>query len=208
MRCGRFLWYLGMAGSLVLASSCSSWVRASWEVVRGVYHMERNHPSEALGAFQLSLTDRDVYPYGMYNLATLALSLGEYEQAELRYSRLLEELQIQEPEAVPQKNRELLFRIWYNRGYVRYVLENYEGALSDFRSALILKPSEGTAKRNLELALKALEQKKAHTGTIHSMGMGRKKDAGTVLFEYLRQREGTLWKSPRGEDTEPVPLDY
>ncbi|MCX7949014.1 MAG: hypothetical protein N2509_02740 [Treponemataceae bacterium] len=26
--------------------------------------MERNHPSEALGAFQLSLTDRDVYPYG------------------------------------------------------------------------------------------------------------------------------------------------
>lgn len=208
MKVRRCICSLGMIGSLVLISSCNSWVRASWEVVRGVYHMERNHPSEALGAFQLSLTDRDVYPYGMYNLATLAFSLGEYEQAELRYSRLLEELQIQDPEAIPQKNRELLFRIWYNRGYARYVLENYEGALNDFRSALILKPSDGTAKRNLELALKALEQKKAHTGTIHSIEMSRKKEAGTVLFEYLRQREGTLWKSPQGEDTEPVPLDY
>ncbi|MCX7654921.1 MAG: tetratricopeptide repeat protein [Treponemataceae bacterium] len=208
MKVGRFCWFLELVGSLVLTSSCSSWVRASWEVVRGVYHMERNHPSQAMGAFQLSLTDREVYPYGMYNLATLALSLGEYEQAELRYSRLLEELQIQEPAAVPQKDRELLFRLWYNRGYARYVLENYEGALADFRSALVLKPSDGAAKRNLELALKARDQKKASAGTIHSLGMNRKTEAGTVLFEYLRQREGTLWKSPQGEDTETVPLDY
>ncbi len=102
---------------------------------------------EALKAFEAAAQARPQDPRARFNLADALYKNGRYDEAETAYRALA---------ADPRSPLAPAAR--FNLGNTLYQKQDFRGAAAAYRDALRLTPADPDAKRNLELALQALER--------------------------------------------------
>jgi Ca-activated chloride channel family protein len=120
--------------------------------------------AEAVEAYEAALADGEDSPVLRYNLGTALLRLGRYQEAEEHLRGALE--------AVEPELREW---VYYNLG--QRFLEDargagdpessralYDAAVESYRQALRLRPEDGDAKWNYELALRERDEQQQQAG--------------------------------------------
>jgi Ca-activated chloride channel homolog len=105
-----------------------------------------NHP-KALQGFESAAGLRAADPRARFNVADGLYKNGKFDEAETAYRALGGD--VRSPLAPPAR---------FNLGNALFQKQDYRGAVSAYRDALRLAPDDVDAKRNLELALRALQQ--------------------------------------------------
>jgi len=107
-----------------------------------------NHP-EALKTFESAARIRPNDPVAQFNLANAFYKNERFEEAEKRYQRLGED---------PRSPLATAAR--FNLGNTFFKKQDYGNAIRAYRDALHLSPDDQEIKKNMELALRALEKQK------------------------------------------------
>ena len=107
---------------------------------------EGNDP-KALEAFNKAAAARPSDPRTRFNLADALYKSGKLDEAKAIYEQLA--VDARAPLAAPAR---------YNLGNTLYQKQDYAGAVRAYREALHLTPNDLDTRRNLELALRALQQ--------------------------------------------------
>jgi Ca-activated chloride channel family protein len=105
-----------------------------------------NHP-QALSAFERAAAARPLDPAVRFNVADGLYKNGRYDEAAALYKALGSDAS--SPVAAPAR---------YNLGNTLFQKQDYKGAVQAYRDALRLAPGADDARRNLELALRALRE--------------------------------------------------
>jgi Ca-activated chloride channel homolog len=105
-----------------------------------------NHP-EALKSFESAARVRPADPVARFDLADALYKNGKFDQAEEVYRSLAADAR--SPLAAPSR---------FNLGNVLYQKQDFPGAIGAYRDALRLTPQAADARKNLELALRALQK--------------------------------------------------
>jgi Ca-activated chloride channel homolog len=105
-----------------------------------------NHP-QALASFELAARTRPQDPRGRFNVADGLYKNGKFEEAATLFRSLGED--VASPLAGPSR---------FNLGNALFQKQDYRGAVQAYRDALRLAPNDLDARRNLELALRALKE--------------------------------------------------
>jgi Ca-activated chloride channel family protein len=105
-----------------------------------------NHP-QALAAFEQAARTRPQDPRGRFNVADGLYKNGKFEEAATLFRSLGEDAA--SPLAGPSR---------FNLGNALFQKQDYRGAVQAYRDALRLAPGDLDARRNLELALRALKE--------------------------------------------------
>jgi Ca-activated chloride channel homolog len=105
-----------------------------------------DHP-QALSAFERAARARPQDRRGWFNLADALYKNGKFDEAAALYKALGDEAR--SPLAQPSR---------FNLGNALYQKQDYHGAIQAYRDALHLAPGDLDTRRNLELALRALEE--------------------------------------------------
>jgi tetratricopeptide (TPR) repeat protein len=122
-------------------------VRPRRLTARGQAEYERGNHPEALAAFEGAAGMRPQDPRTRFNLADALYRNGKFEEAEALFRALGESA----PSPLAPAAR-------FNLGNARFQRQDYRGAIQAYRDALRLAPDDAEAKRNLELALRALKK--------------------------------------------------
>lgn len=140
----RPLHYILLILSLFLIGWIGSW---SQTIKRGNTHYEAGAYDAALEAYQSAAKDRPEDTISRYNLGAALYQKEEFEKAADEFRRSLDA-------ADP------IYRAqgYYNLGNAQVQLNDIEGAIRSYKSALRLNPGDLDAKHNLELALEKVEQ--------------------------------------------------
>ena len=109
-------------------------------------YADGNHP-QALSAFEQAARTRPQDARGRFNLADGLYKNGKFEEAATLFRSLGEDPG--SPLAAPSR---------FNLGNALYQKQDYRGAIQAYRDALRLSPDDLDARRNLELALRALKE--------------------------------------------------
>ena len=139
------LHYVLLILSLCLIGGIGSWSQA---IKRGNTHYKAEEYDAALEAYQSAVIDRPEDVISHYNLGTALYQKKQFEQAADGFRRSLD--------SVDPSYRA---RGYYNLGNAQIQLNDIEGAIRSYKSALRLNPTDLDAKHNLELALEKLKQK-------------------------------------------------
>lgn len=129
---------------LFLVGWIGSWSQA---IKRGNAHYEAEAYDAALEAYQAAAKDRPDDPISRYNLGTVLYQKKQFEKAADEFRRSLDAV-----DPIHQTQG------YYNLGNAQAQLNDIEGAIRSYKSALRLNPRDLDAKHNLELALERLEQ--------------------------------------------------
>jgi len=105
-----------------------------------------DHP-HALSTFERAARARPLDPRTRFNLADGLYKNGKFDESAALYQSLGED-----PRAA------LAGAARFNLGNARYQQQDYRGAIQAYRDALHLKPDDLDTRRNLELALRALQE--------------------------------------------------
>jgi Ca-activated chloride channel family protein len=105
-----------------------------------------DHP-KALSAFEGAARARPQDPGGRFNLADALYKNGKFDEAAALYRALGQD--VRSPLAGPAR---------FNLGNALYQKQDYKGAIQAYRDALRAQPGDLDTRRNLELALRALQQ--------------------------------------------------
>lgn len=140
----RPLYYILLILSLFLIGWIDSWSQA---IKRGNAHYKAETYDAALEAYQSAAESRPEDAISHYNLGATLYQKKEFEKAadEFRQS-----LNAADPIHRAQG--------YYNLGNAQAQLNDIEGAIRSYKSALRLNPRDLDTKHNLELALEKLEQ--------------------------------------------------
>ena len=140
----RSLHYILLILSLFLIGWIGSWSQA---IKRGNTHYEAGAYDAALEAYQSAAKDRPEHAISRYNLGAALYQKEEFEKAADEFRQSLDA-------ADP------IYRAqgYYNLGNAQAQLNDIEGAIRSYKSALRLNPTDLDTKHNLELALEKLEQ--------------------------------------------------
>ncbi|MDR1249170.1 MAG: tetratricopeptide repeat protein, partial [Treponema sp.] len=154
--------------------------------------------TEAILAYLEALEYEDAAPYAEYGLGSVCLSLDEQAAALQRFAAAEERL----TDMLREDHRELIYRINYNRGVVRFHAGDFAAAADQFRAALETDSSRIEAKRNLELSLLSMTSQSPGTASSLSLTSEEEDGGAKALFEYIRRKEQDQWKSREwsGED--------
>ena len=141
----RFVNYIPLILPLFLIGWIGSWSQA---IKRGNAHYRAEAYDTALEAYQSAAKDRPEDAISHYNLGTALYQKKQFEKASDEFRRSLDA-------ADP------IYRAqgYYNLGNAQVQLNDIEGAIRSYKSALRLNPADLDAKHNLELALEKLDQK-------------------------------------------------
>jgi Ca-activated chloride channel family protein len=195
------------AALLLLNSSCSreSQTAGKLMLLRGNFLSARGMHAEAILAYLEALEYDEAAPYAEYGLGSIYLALDEEAAALQRFAAAEKRLA-----GMPQEDhRELIYRINYNRGVVRFHAGDFAAAADQFRSALETDSSRIEAKRNLELSLLSLAGQSSGASRSHDLNSGEEQDGRKTLFDYIRRKEQDQWKSREwSEDTDFAGPDY
>jgi tetratricopeptide (TPR) repeat protein len=110
---------------------------------------ERGNQPQALSAFEGAARMRPQDPRARFNLADALYKSGKFDEAEALFRALAEG----PPSPLAPAAR-------FNLGNARFQKQDYPGAIQAYRDTLHLAPGDEEAKRNLELALRALQKQK------------------------------------------------
>jgi Ca-activated chloride channel homolog len=105
-----------------------------------------NHPA-ALEAFEQAQKARPDDPAARFNVAEGLYRNGKFEEAATLFKALGDD-----------PRSPLASSARYNLGNARYEKQDFKGAIEAYRDALQVAPNDGDTRRNLELALRALQQ--------------------------------------------------
>jgi Ca-activated chloride channel family protein len=150
------------------------------------------------------LTFSETAPYAEYGLGSVYLSLDEGAAALRHFAAAEEGL----TNVLREDHRELIYRIHYNRGVVRFHAGDFGAAADQFRTALETDGSRIEAKRNLELSLLSLSQKETGAAASLSLNSEAPQKGLQVLFDYIRRKESDQWKSREWVEDVSVGPDY
>jgi tetratricopeptide (TPR) repeat protein len=109
-------------------------------------YAEGNQP-RALEAFNQAAAARPADPRARFNVADALYKSNKLDEARAIYEQLAADAR--SPLAAPSR---------YNLGNTLYQTQDYAGAVRAYRGALRLTPNDLDTRRNLELALRALQQ--------------------------------------------------
>ena len=134
---------------LILPFFLIGWI-GSWSqaIKRGNAHYKAEAYDTALEAYQSAAESRPEDTISRYNLGTVLYQKEQFEKAADEFRRSLD---ASDPVHRAQG--------YYNLGNAQVQLNDIEGAIRSYKSALRLNPADLDAKHNLELALEKLEQK-------------------------------------------------
>ena len=133
---------------LVLPLFLMGWIGGwSQAIKRGNVHYQAEAYDAALEAYQSAAEDRPENTISRYNLGTALYQKKQFEKAADEFRRSLD--------AADSVHRA---QGYYNLGNVQIQLNDIEGAIRSYKSALRLNPADLDAKHNLELALEKLQQ--------------------------------------------------
>ena len=134
---------------LVLPLFLIGWIGGwSQAIKRGNAHYKAEAYDAALEAYQSAAADRPEDAISRYNLGTALYQKKQFEKAADEFRQSLDTI-----DPVHQAQG------YYNLGNAQIQLNDIEGAIRSYKSALRLNPVDLDAKHNLELALEKLEQK-------------------------------------------------
>lgn len=141
----RLVCYIFLILPLFLIGWIGSWSQA---IKRGNTHYEAEAYDAALDAYQSAAENRPEDPISRYNLGTVLYQKKQFEKASDEFRR---SLGAEDPIYQAQG--------YYNLGNAQVQLNDIEGAIRSYKSALRLNPEDLDTKYNLEVALEKLEQK-------------------------------------------------
>jgi Ca-activated chloride channel family protein len=146
---------LALATSLVLLASPlhadikdEILARPSRETNRGLKAYESGDLAQSLAAFESARKARPSSPVTRFNEAVAQAKAGKGPEA------------IETFTALTREKNDLGFESHYNLGNALLGAKQLSGAVAAYRDALRLKPDDIRARRNLEIALRQLEQQK------------------------------------------------
>ena len=136
--------YILLILSLFLIGWIGGWSQA---IKRGNVHYKAEAYDAALEAYQSAAKDRPEDAIARYNLGAALYQKKQFEEAADEFRRSLD---ASDP----------IYRAqgYYNLGNAQIQLNDIEGAIRSYKSALRLNPADLDTKHNLELALERLEQ--------------------------------------------------
>jgi Ca-activated chloride channel family protein len=159
--------------------------------MEGNFYTSRGLATKAIAAYMKASAFHNAKAYAEFGLGSSYYSLGETDAALERF---------RDAESIAPEDAELLYRIRYNQGVVRFEKGLFNEAAADFRRALEAEPNRVDAKRNLELSL--LSQERQETGWQKSIEKEKEveKDSENseriqTLFNFLKEKEVERWKS-------------
>jgi Ca-activated chloride channel family protein len=184
----------------LLTGSCSKLI-----LLRGNFFNAQGMYTEAILSYLEALEFSETAPYAEYGLGSVYLSLDEGAAALQHFAAAEEGL----ADLLREDHRELIYRIHYNRGVVRFHAGDFASAADQFRSALETDGGRIDAKRNLELSILSLSRQSSDAAASLSLNFQDQQKGPQVLFDYIRRKEQDQWKSREWtEDTGPTGLDY
>ena len=190
---------LTLTASVFLFNSCS---KSKLLIMEANYYIKQDRYEDAIMTFFKALDYEDAAPYAEYGLGSVFYSLGANEAALIHFNTgksLLEKFPSGE-------NRELQYRLNYNSGIVHFSDGDYNAAAASFIDALRINTEKIDAKRNLELSQMSILRQNANEGVSASDEGAAVRD---ILFQYLRQKEQTQWKSREWDtDEDETGPDY
>ncbi len=141
----------GLVGAVVLLSVLSGLFggKAHRKNLEGNREYEAKAYDEALAAYTEAQVPAPDAPELHYDLGNVLYRKGNFEGAENAYRRALTAAP---PAFAPDAS--------YNLGNALFRAERYDEAVSAYRRTLEARPGDADARRNLELALRALEAQK------------------------------------------------
>ena len=188
---------------LLLFSSCSR-MQGHLLIMEGNFHNSRHRYTAAIASFLQAQIYGDAAPYAEYGLGLSYSALEEKDAALERYFSAVESL-----DNAKGEHRELVYRVNYNTGIIRFEQGDYAGAADSFRRALEIDGSRLEAKRNLELSLLALSRPNQSEPDSSPANTGTDGQGSSALFDYLRAKEKEQWKSREWTpDSGPSGPDY
>jgi tetratricopeptide (TPR) repeat protein len=180
--------------SLSLAS-CSEW-REGVAIIQGNGAFQRGEFQRASLSY-LSVLDSSVADIVNYNLGNVYNALGETNTAMAVWGK------ISKP-----GSEELAYRLAFNRGYLQYQRGQYDEAVKEFRTALLMKPSSLDAKRNLEICLLKTQNFGSALPARAKTDRGEPGEPQKALLDYINRLEGTRWKANNHVDSAPSSVDW
>jgi Ca-activated chloride channel family protein len=160
-------------------------------LLRGNFLSARGMYTEAILAYLGALNYDETAPYAEYALGSVCLAMDEEAAALQRFAAAEERLA-----GMPREDhRELIYRINYNRGVIRFHAGNFAAAADQFRAALETDGSRIEAKRNLELSLLSLAGQSSGASQSSVLNIREEQGGHNTLFEYIRRKEQDQWKS-------------
>ena len=140
----RPMYYILLVLTLFLIGWIGGWSQA---IKRGNAHYKTEAYDAALAAYQSAAKNRPEDAIARYNLGTTLYQKKQFEKAADEFRRSLDAA-------------DLVRRAqgYYNLGNAQIQLNDIEGAIRSYKSALRLNPADLDAKHNLELVLEKLEQ--------------------------------------------------
>ena len=176
--------------ALFSLASCSDW-GDGWAIVQGNAAFQRGEFQKASLSYLAAQGTGASLEVVNYNLGNVYNALGETNTALSVWSRITH-----------PGSEELAYRLAFNKGYLLYQRGQYEQAVQEFRTALLMKPSSLDAKRNLEICLLKTQNfgsdLPARSRTPDHTDPGETQKA---LLDYINRLEGTRWKANNRPDS-------
>ena len=200
-RIGSFLVMLSL---VILLPGCDG-IRGKLLVMEGNMMESRSRYNQAISSYTDALSQGESAPYADFGLGVVYLKLGEDDAALKRFGSAGEIIY----NGQAQNDKELNYRIHYNRGIIFFHAGDFTGAAAEFRSALEIDSGRIEAKRNLELSLLSIKNQSTSAAGASPVNITAEEGRPDTVFEYLRQKEEDQWKSQESaEDKNPPGLDY
>lgn len=166
--------------------------------MEGNFYNSRGLSNKAIAAYMKASSFHEAKVYAEFGLGSSYYLLGESDVALERFK---------DAESAASGDTELLYRIYYNQGIVRFEKGFFTEAATDFRRALDIEPSRIDAKRNLELSLLSQEHQETDRQKSIEKEMGKNAENSErmqTLFKFLKEKESERWKSSEWIEDAPT----
>lgn len=172
--------------SVLVLSGCQEIFDGS-DVLLSNYSLQQgDFQKSALGYLKVLETGRH-QDWVLYNLGNVYYALGESGAALEAWEGIS-----------PTTYEEIQFRLAFNRGHLHYQKGLYQEAYLQFKKALKIRPRSLVTKQNLELTLQKIQVlSAAPTQARERLPASPAAGSGVTMLEYVKQIEGSRWKSNR-----------
>lgn len=170
-------------------SSCNG-LEPGLSVLKGNYNYQIGEFQRATINYVAGLERGRFTQWIYYNMGNVYFSLGESGAALDVWSNV-----------DSAEDRDLQYRLHFNKGVLYYQLGRYEEAYGLFKEALKSDPTSIDAKINLELTLGKLAAPASQIGSSDRENSKTLENPAETkrMLEYIRRKEGKLWFSSEKE---------